>query len=187
MGGIPENGGNIAETPSATVENLGNSAETTPESTNNPTGETAEKMYSRLQVEQLMKRRVERSHNSFFKRYGVQDLKGLDDLFEQTKKFSQMQDEYGAIKLQNTELAQENAFLKNNIDPERYNDIKVYFKGSGIDFSEDELKNALVNHPEWLKQNVQHTTIKSLGSEAHIAPKQDESALASKIFGVKLN
>ena len=68
MGENPENGGNIAETPSATVENLGNSAETTPESTNNPTGETAEKMYSRLQVEQLMKRRVERSHNSFFKR-----------------------------------------------------------------------------------------------------------------------
>lgn len=187
MGEIPENGGIQAETPSATVENLGSGAETTPTGTTNPTGETAEKMYSRLQVEQLMKKRVERSHNSFFKRYGVQDLKGLDDLFEQTKKFTQMQDEYGAIKLKNTELAQENAFLKNNIDPERYEDIKVYFKGSGIDFSEDELKNALISHPEWLKKSLQQTTIKSLGSEAHIAPKQDEQALASKIFGVKIN
>lgn len=144
-----------------------------------------EKTYTKAEVIEMMKRRVNRSHNAFFKRYGVQDLKGLDGLFENSKKFSSMNDEFGKIQLRNSELMRENAFLRNNINPDKYDDIIAYFKGNNIEFSEDELLKALPTHNEWLKQNGPVTTIKSLGSEAHTMPQTDEATRAAKLLGVK--
>ena len=168
------------ETSNVDTTNLPNGSGTEPK--------TTEKMFSRAQVEQLMKRRVERSHNSFFKRYGVQDLKGLDDLFEQTKKFKQMQDDYGAINLKNNELLQENAFLRNNVDSNRYNDVKAHFKGNDITFSEEALLEAIKTHPEWLKAQVTTptTTINTLGVEQRAGTSPSEKELASRFLGVKI-
>ena len=156
-------------------------AESAPES-------PAERRYTKAEVIDMMKRRVARSHSAFFKRYGVEDLKGLDGLFENSKKFSSMNDEFGKIQLRNSELMRENAFLRNNINPDKYNDIVAYFKGNEIEFSEEELLKALENHPEWLKpSNVpSQTTIRALGSEAHTLPKEDEATAAGKLLGVKL-
>lgn len=147
-----------------------------------------EKMYSKAEVIELMKKRVNRSHNSFFKRYGVKDLQELDDKFNGSK---QLQEDYLGLQNKNSELMREIAFLKNNINPDRYDDIIAYFKGKGIEFSETELVNLLASHPEWLKQIEQPqptatTTIKALGVEGHPEPKQSEKELASKLLGVKL-
>ena len=40
-----------------------------------------EKLYTKEEVVNLMKKRVERSHQAFFKRYGVTNLKELDEVF----------------------------------------------------------------------------------------------------------
>lgn len=145
-----------------------------------------ERKYSKQEVIDMMKRRVARSHNAFFKRYGVENLEALDGLFENSKKFGEMNEEFGKIQLRNSELARENAFLRNNVNPDKYDDIIAHFKGNDIEFSEEELLKALTNHPEWLKQTVPQTTIKSLGAEAHTMPKADEASLAGKLLGVKL-
>lgn len=146
-----------------------------------------EKMYSKAEVIELMKKRVNRSHNSFFKRYGVKDLQELDARFNSNK---QLQEDYLGLQNKNSELMREIAFLKNNINPDRYDDIIAYFKGKGIEFSETELVNLLSSHPEWLKQQVAEptatTTIRTLGVENHPEPKQSEKDLASKLLGVKL-
>lgn len=149
--------------------------------------EQPEKTYTKEQVINMMKKRVARSHSAFFKRYGVEDLKGLDGLFENSKKYSSMNDEFGKIQLRNSELLRENAFLRNNINPDKYNDIVAYFKGNDLEFSEEELLKALPTHQEWLKQvsAPQQTTITALGSEAHTVPGEDESVKASRLLGVK--
>lgn len=147
-----------------------------------------ERTYTKAEVQDLMRRRVERSHKAFYTRYGVENLSGLDDLMNKSKKFSDMETEYGAIQLKNSELARENAFLKNNINPDKYDDIITHFKGAGIDFSEEQLLEALKTHPEWLKKiepPVATTTIKTLGNEFHKDNKPDEKDLASKLLGVK--
>ena len=151
----------------------------------------APKMYTKDEVIELMKKRVNRSHNSFFKRYGVKDLQELDAKFNGGK---ELQDNYLGLQNKNAELVREIAFLKNNINPDRYDDIIAYFKGKGIDFSEEQLIALLETHPEWLKQEVVSqvepkpatTTIKSLGIESHTEPKTSEKELASKLLGVKL-
>lgn len=163
------------DTPATETQEV-NSEEMQPTSQDN----SNERVYSRSDVERIMRKRVERSHNSFFKRYGVTDLKGLDELFDQTKKFKSMQDEYGAIQLKNSELFQENAFLRNNISPERYQDIRAYFKGNDIPFTEEALIEAMQSHPEWLKQVQPVTTIKSLGTEASVNPVDNELERAKK-------
>ena len=146
----------------------------------------SDRTYTKAEVQDLMKRRVERSHKAFFNRYGVEDLKGLDDLMHKSKSFSDMESEYGAIQLRNSELARENAFLKNNINPEKYNDIITFFKGSGIDFSEEQLLEALKTHPEWLKVQPQVTTIQKLGNEFHREDTLSDKDRAEKLLGVRL-
>lgn len=178
--------------PENVVPTAGTTEVTTPapgESTPAPSATTVtpEKTWTKDQIVEMMKKRVARSHNAFFKRYGVQDLKGLDDLFEKSKKFSEMDGQFGTIQLRNSELMRENAFLRNNINPEKYDDIIAHFKGSGIDFSEEELLKALPTHQEWLKQpTVPQTTITTLGAETHATPPVDEATRASKLLGVKL-
>lgn len=170
----------------STAETTGTSTDTVTETPVDNSATQPETTYTKAQVIDMMKRRVNRSHNAFFKRYGVQDLKGLDGLFENSKKFNSMNDEFGKLQLKNSELMRENAFLRNNINPDRYNDVVAYFKGNNIEFSEDELLKALPTHNEWLKQTAPATTIRSLGSEAHTLPKVDESEAASRLLGVKL-
>lgn len=177
---MPDNNVSTAETQES-VENT-NSEMTPVENV-----ETTEpiKTYTKEQVIDMMKRRVNRSHNAFFKRYGVENLEGLDALFENSKKFNSMNDEFGKLQLKNSELMRENVFLRNNIDPSRYDDIIAYFKGNNLEFSEEELIKTLPTHNEWLKQSAPVTTISSLGSEAHTMPKIDEADLAGKLLGVK--
>lgn len=179
------------------VENSAPSAETVSETPVNEVGSKVDaegnttptpKTYTKEQVQDLMRKRVARSHNSFFTRYGVKDLKGLDDLFEKSNKFQQMQDEYGAIQLKNSDLVRENAFLRNDIEPTKYDDIIAHFKGLNVDFSEDALLEAIKTHPEWLKQRIVEqpkTTIQSMGLESHNNPTVDEKELAFKLLGVK--
>lgn len=148
-----------------------------------------ERLYSKAEVQNLMRRRVDRSHKAFFTRYGVENLKGLDELMGKSKRFSDMETEYGAIQLRNSELARENAFLRNNINPDKYDDIITHFKGAGIDFSEEQLLEALKTHPEWLKvqeQPVATTTITKMGSEASTIDKPSDRERAEKLLGVKL-
>lgn len=145
-----------------------------------------ERTYTKAEVQDLMKRRVERSHKAFFTRYGVDDLKGLDELMHKSKSYSDMESEYGAIQVKNSELTRENAFLRNNINPEKYEDIIAFFKGTGIDFSEEQLLEALKTHPEWLKVTPSVTTIQKMGNEFHKEDLPSERDLASKLLGVKL-
>jgi len=139
-----------------------------------------EKLYSKAEVQDLMKRRVERSHNAFFKRYGVENLNGLDELMSKSRTFG---DDYLSMKELNNNLTRENAFLRNNINPDKYDDIIAYFKGNNIEFAEEQLIEALKTHPEWLKQT---TTIQTMGREFQAQDLPSDRDRASKILGVKL-
>ena len=48
------------------------------EVTTDQTGANQPEMFTKERVNELMRRRVERSHQSFFNRYGVKDLKELE-------------------------------------------------------------------------------------------------------------
>ena len=167
-------------------ENVETTATTQVTEAQNVTSEKPERTYTKAEVQDLMRRRVDRSHKAFFTRYGVENLNGLDDLMRKSQKFG---DDYAAMQLKNSDLVRENAFLKNNIRPDKYEDIVTYFKGANIEFSEEQLIEALKTHHEWLKvqedKKPPTTTITKMGSEAHAHSTPSEKERAEKLLGVR--
>lgn len=171
----------------ATTTEAQDTVENTPE-TGNPTPEIT---FTQSQVNNLMRKRVERSHNSFFNRYGVKNLEELDDLVsksmswdEAEAKNNEWSQKYNDLETSHKDLTKKYAYKVGNIDEKKIADIETYFKGKGIDIDENTLMEELKTHPEWVAKVA---TIKQLGAETATPPENDGRAEAEKIFGVRLN
>lgn len=149
-----------------TNEELEPAAEATPE---------AERVFTQSEVNDLIKSRMNRFQEALLKKYGMSSLDELEG-------YLQKGIGYDELKAQGDKMNEKYAFLKNNVDDNRIDDIRTYFKGKGILMNDEELAKAIETHPEWLKKA---STLKSLGAEATTPPKEDLDARASKIFGVK--
>ena len=165
--------------------------------TSGQTGANNQQMFTKERVNELMQKRVERSHQAFFNRYGVKDLKELDDLFgrsnsveglnqkieELTKGNTDLQGKFDELTNQNRELAKKYAFTSRNIKPELYSDIETYFKGKGLDINEETLNEELKTHDSWYNKP---SAIVPLGSENKQQPSETEREYASKLLGVSI-
>jgi len=168
---------------------------------NRPTGgrkgEVPPQTFTKERVNELMQRRVERSHQAFFNRYGVKDLKGLDELFDNAgrvdglnqkieeliKGNDDLQARYDDLTNQNRELTKKYAFTSRNVRPELYGDIEAYFKGKGLDINETTLNEELKTHLDWL---AKPGSVVPLGNESHPATEASEREMAGKLLGVEL-
>ena len=160
-------------------------------------GQQPEKTFTKDEVNELMKRRVARSHEAFFKRYGVKDLSELDELMgykesyntlkaqndELNQKFNDLDQKYADLDGQHKDLAKQYAYKVGNINNSKIADIETYFKGKGLDINEETLREELKTHPDWINQV---STIEHVGVEGNEPPATDEAVLASQIFGVDL-
>ena len=158
-----------------------------------------EKLFTRDEVSEIIQKRVERSHQSFFKRYGVKDLSELDELFNKANTVDQVKADYDALKAehdklttdhteltgQHKDLIKKYAFKSKNINPDKVTDIETYFKGKGLEVDETSLDSELQTHPDWI---LKMPGISEIGSETGDEPDSDaeERAYASRIFGVEL-
>ena len=156
---------------------------TVTESVNQPGESIPEQTFTKSQVNDLMKKRVQRSHNAFFTRYGVKDLNELDNLFSQAALYKDVESKYNELLGQHQDLTKRYGYKACNIDEQKINDIETYFKGKGIDISEETLREELKTHPDWVHKIA---TIQQLGAEVTMPTEADQRAEASKIFGVKL-
>jgi len=156
-----------------------------------------EQSFTRDQVNKLMQKRVERSHNAFYNRYGVKDLTELDNLFGQASSYGPLKEQFDELTKTNSELTAKNSELNNqyrelskkyafksgNINPDKISDIEAYFKGKNIEIDENNLAKELLSHPEWV---TKASSIQPLGAESRPSPGIDERELAEKYLGVKL-
>lgn len=167
-------------------------------STGGQPGQVPPATFTKERVNELMQKRVERSHQAFFNRYGVKDLSELDALFakanssdemkakieELTKGNADLQTRFDELTNQNRDLTKKYAFTSRNIKPELYSDIETYFKGKGVDINEDTLNEELKTHADWC---AKQGTIVPLGNEGTpVDTAANERAEASRIFGVTL-
>lgn len=162
-----------------------------------------EKMFTKEQVNNMMRKRIERSHQSFFNRYGVKDLEELDSLFgkakqndeltnqytglqtrfdELTKGNTDLQTKFDELTSQNQDLLKKYAFMSKNVKPELYSDIETYFKGKGLDINEDTLSEELKTHMDWCKK----ADVIPLSNEPNTHTEMDEKEMAGKLLGVEL-
>ena len=150
--------------------------------------EETPKTFTQEQVNEMVKARLDRDRKSIYKRYGVEDRSGLDDLIGKAQSYSVMEERYNAIQSEVNSLRESNAFLKNNINPERYDDIRAYFKGKEIPFNEENLKNEIATHSEWVTKSGEEvspkTTIQALGRDVPQKQSENEKENAMKMFGL---
>ena len=145
--------------------------------------------FTQEQVNDIVRSRLDKAQQRLFNRYGVSNRDELDTLIGKSQSYDIMKERYSGLKTQNSELERELAFFKNNINPERKDDIIAHFKGKGIDFNNDNLVNELSKHPEWLNpvkvEDKPKTTITTLGSDSTTEmPKVSEKDEMAKIFGL---
>ena len=150
--------------------------------------EETPKTFTQEQVNEMLTARLDRDRKSIYKRYGVEDRSGLDDLIGKAQSYSVMEERYNAIQSEVNSLRESNAFLKNNINPERYDDIRAYFKGKEIPFNEENRKNEIATHSEWVTKSGEEispkTTIQSLGRDVPQKQSENEKENAMKMFGL---
>ncbi len=152
--------------------------------------EETPKTFTQEQVNEMVKARLDRDRKSLFKRYGVEDRNALDDLIGKAQSYSVMEERYNAIQSEVNSLKESNLFLKNNINPERYEDVRTFFKGKELELNEENLANELSTHSEWITKSGEEvkpkTTIQFMGNESpKEKPSVNERDLAMEMFGLK--
>ena len=162
------------------------------EMTENENGkDNAEKQsrnFTQEQVNEIVRERLERANNSLFTRYGVENRDGLDSLIQKANAYQMMDESFNALEKERDGLKEELTFMKNNINPDRYDDIRAYFKGKGLNFDQNNLTSELTTHQEWLMQTPKQTTIETIGTNTGQVENSElsEKEIASKLFGLKL-
>ena len=162
----------------------------TPPADPNPAAEEPieDRTFSRADVTKILRKRLERDRKGFFEKLGIKDASELDGYLQER---TQMSTELEDLRNKNSELVRTNSFLKNNINPEKYDDIVAHFKGSGIEFSEEELIKQLATHPEWLNKPVVEDTpapqasVKVLGPGRGVNIPESEEEKMNRVFGFK--
>lgn len=102
------------------------------------------------EVNALVVERLKKQKDGFLKKYGVDDEMKLDELVGKAKLHDEMKVQLDTLKSSNASLTEKLAFIENNINPERYEDIRIYFKGKGLEFTPDNFVKEIATHKEWL-------------------------------------
>lgn len=183
-----ENEEKVITEPNVQEENVDTTAVNETEEVVTENTETTSKSFTQEQVNDIVRSRLERQEAKLFKRYGVEDRKGLDNLIGKAQSYSVMAERYNGLKNENVGLKQELAFITNNINPDRRDDIIAHFKGKEMEFSNDNLVSELATHPEWLnptkQDNTAKTTIRVLGNSVeNEATRTNEKDEIAKLLG----
>ena len=145
--------------------------------------------FTQEQVNEIVRKRLEKADNKFYSRYGVSKKEELDELVGKAQSYDVMKERYDGLVSSNKNLTEELTFLKNNINPERYEDVKAYFKGKDLEFNAENLIKELETHNEWLnvikQETSPKTTIQTLGTERKVQERiESDAEKAKRIFGV---
>lgn len=164
--------------------------EKTPEENPNPIEEEKDKetptTFTQEQVNDFVRDRLQR----VYKGYGCESQEELNELVKKSQGYDELQAKVDALNKERAELAEKVAFMENNINPDRYDDIRAYFKGKELEFTNSNLQSELKTHNEWLNVKKEDsnptTTINVLGTGAnHRDTGKTEKQRAEDMFGFK--
>lgn len=170
-------------------------ATATPETPEQPTaaeegnGEPkAEPSLTPEKVNEIIRERLERQLKGIYERYGVADGKGLDDIFERAKGIEALQAERDKLSEELGQTRERLLFITNGIAPDREDDVKTYFRGKGIEMSEEALKQCISTHPEWVGRQQPKKVIRpqpignaEAGGKRELTDREE----AERMFGMK--
>ena len=143
-----------------------------------------EEKFTQSQVNDIVTRRLAKQAEAFYKKYGVNDEEGLNAIVGKAKDYDNLSKKYGELSDKSSEVNEKYLFNTNSIKKDREDDVRTYFKGKGLQLTDENIKEALKTHAEWSSAPVNNPLPVGNGG----APKveEDEIDIASRLFGINL-
>ena len=121
-----------------------------------------EQTFTQSRVNELVGRARQEGRESamkeLFSRYGVNSDEEMNEVFGRGQAYDGLNDEYSAVQSSYNDLRTENALLRSEVAPERYEDVKLILGGKGMDVTVENIAMMLPSHPEW-KGTVNSPTV----------------------------
>jgi hypothetical protein len=191
----------VADTPS--IDEASAAPELSNESSETPEPQPVEQTFTQSRVNELVGRARQEGRESAMKelynRYGVNTDDELNEVFGRGQAYDGLNDEYSAVQSSYNDLRTENALLKSEVAPERYEDVKLILGGKGMDVTVENIAMMLPSHPEWKGTNtavqtaapsgpapapVAQPQIRQLSPDASPEPVESDEDKAMKLYGL---
>lgn len=143
-----------------------------------------EEKFTQSQVNEIITRRLAKQAEAFYKKYGVNDEEGLNALVGKAKDYDNLSKKYGELSDRSSELNEKYLFNTNSIKKDREDDVRTYFKGKGLQLTDENIKEALKTHAEWSSAPVNNPLPVGNGGTPKV--EEDEIDVASRLFGINL-
>ena len=161
-----------------------------------------EQTFTQSRVNELVGRARQEGRESALKelynRYGVNTDDELNEVFGRGQAYDGLNDEYSAVQSSYNDLRTENALLKSEVAPERYEDVKLILGGKGMDVTVENIAMMLPSHPEWKGNGVgvvapnstpaptpiAQPQIRQLSPDASPEPVESDEDKAMKLYGL---
>lgn len=143
--------------------------------------------FTRDQVNELIRARIERERARTMQRLGIESLDELEAISERARDAEAGKAEMERIKEESKGLRAEIAFLRNGVDEARRDDVQTYFRGKGLEMTDESVAEAIATHPEWKArfEETPRATVVPLGAAQTEKAQEDEEAAAARMFGLK--
>ena len=126
----------------------------------------------------------EKTTNDFLAKYGFKEFKELETALGKNQSYDTLKSTYESEHTELINLREENALIKNNIDPAIYDIVKNYFKGAKTELNSESLEKMIKNNATIAKQWVKHNQITNLGIQANETTKKDNyETWRNKVMG----
>lgn len=97
----------------------------------------------------------ERALREVYERFGIENENALNELVGRGQSYQILDEDFQRQSEELENVRTENALLHSNIDPQRWDDVKLIIKGKGMEVNFDTIQSLLPTHPEWSKQQQQ--------------------------------
>lgn len=156
----------------------------------NPT----EKMFTQSQVNELVGRVRQEAREAAMKqlleRYGVDTEDNLNTMFGNGQRYELLDENYRGLETKYGDAMTENALLKSQIVPGRWDDVKAILNSKGLEITPENIAYEMQTHPEWKGQDEVTPSpainkIDKLGDNTLEKPTQESDFdLAMRLMGV---
>lgn len=91
----------------------------------------------------------ERTMKELYERYGVNDDEELNSIFGNGQNYGILKGDFDGLNTKYSEAMTENALLKSQVIPSRWDDVKAILSAKGLDITAENIAAEMNTHPEW--------------------------------------
>lgn len=115
-----------------------------------------EPRFTQSQVNELVGKVRQEARESALKqmleRYGVESEDDLNEMFGAGQKYGMLDEDYRGLNSKYSDVMTENALLKSQVVPDRWEDVKAILTAKGLGVTPENIAIEIATHPEWLPQ-----------------------------------